>query len=253
MSDKKDAINAEFEDVTNKNKNMIKNKFSFGNIVATICLVLILLVGFVFAVSYFGGDSKKEEATAEKQEDPQMVEIIAKMDEMQKAQKASEERAKNSEEALAKAEEVIKTNNLAIVEALKQKNEAAEKLQQEINRKVSTISAVPPITENIEKLSADKTAELLFLGKPGQGFKEPGHAGGPLVFSLKQADIPGFGPVYLPNVNERRSVSGSAGEIIPAPQMRCPLPTGVTALNWVQTPIADPAKPGNFLFALTPN
>ncbi|MBP9763549.1 MAG: hypothetical protein KBD10_02280 [Candidatus Pacebacteria bacterium] len=247
MNTDKNVVDAEFEDVTNKKNNTIKNKITFGNVVTTIGIVLFLVIAAVVIVVVVKNNNDNiRELLAEKQEDPKVSELTLQIQRMQEAEKAL---MAENERKLAEASEKSR------IERLETDRKIAEAVAL-----VKTATAPAPVavpttvpTQDVEKLSADKTAELLFLGKPGQGYKEPGHSGGPLVFSLKQADIPGFGPVYLPNVNERRSVSGSAGEIIPAPQMRCPLPTGVTSLNWVQTPIADPAKAGNFLFALTPN
>lgn len=249
-------------------KTTFMDKVTFGNVVATIALVLVLLVGFVFAVSYFGGDSKKEEITAEKQEDPRMVALFNKIEEMQAAQTASvSNAAQNLLDAKAESErklaEILEKSRLDQLESERKLaeeksllNKERLELLSEVERlKNSNVSVTQGARSDsrINTLSSDQTDALLRLGAKGSGPKPITDGTGPEVFSLSVSNIPGLGNVYLPNVETGRCVWGHPGEYIPAPQMRCDLPEGVSGLKWIQTPSPYKEVAGAFIFGLVPN
>ena len=218
-----------------------------GNVVLLIAVILLVVGSVYYAVNRGENMTENSKILAS----PQYEEIRRELDE-----------AKAAAEEAVREREAAETQRLADEKA--KEAEAEERdlaLRQEMLDAIAALAKVetpapaeaPMVgSSEIEKLSPEKTAALLHLGTPGQGFKEPGHEGGPLVFSLSEITGTGGERIFLPNVNERRSISGAPGENIPAPQMKCAMPPGVTQLRWVQTSSPDPKKPGNFFYGLAP-
>jgi hypothetical protein len=215
----------------------------------------IVFVGLiVFAVVHFTKSPdliNKPQIATSLTDNSVMIAMKKELDELRAEKVAIEtQRVEAEKESLFREE-------LATVKRIAEEREKA--LREEMLAAIASAKAETPQVEAplagasaIEKLSPEKTAALLNIGTPGQGYIPPGHEGGPLVFSLSEITGTGGERIFLPNVNEGRSVSGAPGENIPAPQMKCAMPPGVAQLRWVQTSSPDPKKAGHFFYGLAP-